>query len=264
MYSQKLSRVLLSSTFKIILLIIVLVHTVSPANAQLRKAFDQAVNSKIIQPQSATHKPRTSQLKNDPPSPNRVNNSVDSSSGVKPANKSVKPQGINNASTASFQMPTPPPSAVPKVNTPISNPKPVSYPKLTPDNKTIVPQKKNVSVSDGSFQRKEVSSRASRREVMRQKNIPTSQQFESQSRNAAGREYIYSVPLTNTVAGGRAYELKSVQQQTLDRSHLDKPHWEAGKVKTDPRTGEVRYNKYNRPKLSNEKSKEYYDEKRKK
>jgi RHS repeat-associated protein len=90
------------------------------------------------------------------------------------------------------------------------------------------------------------SSRAARREAMRQAGIPTSQQPISQSRNKSGYEYTYEVPK----AGGGT-ELKSVQQQTLDRSHVGEPHWEAGKVKVDE-AGNPRMNDYNRPKLENE------------
>jgi hypothetical protein len=50
----------------------------------------------------------------------------------------------------------------------------------------------------------------------------------------------------------------SVQQQTMDRSHVDQPHWEAGTVKTDPITGQVRMNNYGRPALTNDKSKVNY------
>ncbi len=50
----------------------------------------------------------------------------------------------------------------------------------------------------------------------------------------------------------------SVQQQTMDRSHVDQPHWEAGTVKTDPITVQVRMNNYGRPALTNDKSKVNY------
>ena len=59
---------------------------------------------------------------------------------------------------------------------------------------------------------------------MRKEEIPTSAQPKSQSKNASGREYTYEVPKK-----GGGTELKSVQQQTLDRSHKEQPHWEAGK-----------------------------------
>jgi hypothetical protein len=63
---------------------------------------------------------------------------------------------------------------------------------------------------------------------MRDEGIPTSQQPISQSRNASGREYQYEVSKT-----GGGTEIKSVQNQTLDRSHVNDPHWEAGSVKVD-------------------------------
>lgn len=93
------------------------------------------------------------------------------------------------------------------------------------------------------------SSRAMRREAMRKEGIPTSQQPHSQSKNQSGREYSYKVPGSygSTVT-------KSVQHQTMDRSHPNQPHWEAGKVKTDT-NGNVRTNKYGRPKLDGNKSK---------
>ncbi len=95
-----------------------------------------------------------------------------------------------------------------------------------------------------------LTSRAARREVMRNAGIPTSQQPLSQSRNASGREYSYDVP-----APGGGNQRMSVQQQTMDRSHPDQAHWEAGPVKIDPITGAVRENNYGRPTLTNSKTK---------
>jgi RHS repeat-associated protein len=100
----------------------------------------------------------------------------------------------------------------------------------------------------------EVTSREARREAMRKEKIPTSQQPISQSQNNSGMEYRYE---TSKPGGGT--EMKSVQQQTLDRSHPNQGHWEAGTVKTDPMTGEIRINDYGRPKLVNNKSKVDYD-----
>jgi len=99
-----------------------------------------------------------------------------------------------------------------------------------------------------------INSRQARRQVMREQGIPISQQPTSVSKNASGWEYRYEVP---TAGGG--IEIKSVQQQTLDRSHPGQGHWEAGTVKTDPRTGEIRFNDYGRPKLKSNKSKADYD-----
>ena len=88
---------------------------------------------------------------------------------------------------------------------------------------------------------------------MRDAGIPTSQQPVSQSRNASGREYSYDV--TSTSGGANRM---SVQQQTMDRNHQGQPHWEAGRVKTDPLTGAVRENNDGRPALTNDKSKVNY------
>lgn len=88
---------------------------------------------------------------------------------------------------------------------------------------------------------------------MREAGIPMSQQPVSQSRNASGREYSYDVP-----GPGGGTQRMSVQQQTMDRSHVDQPHWEAGRVKTDPLTGAARENNYGRPALTNHKSKVDY------
>jgi hypothetical protein len=85
---------------------------------------------------------------------------------------------------------------------------------------------------------------------VRQEGIPTSQQPVSQSTNKSGKEYQYEVPKQ-----GGGTETKSVQQQTMDRSHQGQEHWEAGKVKTDPLTGKTRMNDHDRPKLQNDKSK---------
>jgi hypothetical protein len=98
-----------------------------------------------------------------------------------------------------------------------------------------------------------LSSRAARREAMRDAGIPTSQQPVSQSRNASGREYSYDVP-----AQGGGMRRMSVQQQTMDRSHEGQPHWEAGPVKIDRATGDVRMNRHGRPALRNDKSKVDY------
>jgi RHS repeat-associated protein len=98
-----------------------------------------------------------------------------------------------------------------------------------------------------------ITSRAARRQAMRDAGIPTSQQPMSQSRNASGREYSYEVS-----APGGGTQRMSVQQQTMDRSHPGQPRWEAGRVKTDPLTGAARENNYGRPALTNDKSKVDY------
>lgn len=152
---------------------------------------------------------------------------------------------IDNSSNASFDRATPDPQATRRVV------------------RQSTSTRNHTTDATAAFERKRVdyaiTPRAARREAMRQDNIPTSQQPKSQSQNASGREYTYEVPKVKTVAGGDRNELKSVQQQTLDRSHANKPHWESGSVKTDPLTGEIRTNKYGRPKLVNDKSKVGYD-----
>jgi len=104
----------------------------------------------------------------------------------------------------------------------------------------------NAEGKKGSEGNPHESSRAARRETMREQGIPTSIQPKSQSKNQSGREYNYGN--------------KSVQQQTMDRSHQEKPHWEAGRIKQ--RDGKVQTNNYGRPKLENvpKKSKSYYNE----
>ena len=97
------------------------------------------------------------------------------------------------------------------------------------------------------------TSREARREAMRDAGIPTSQQPISQSKNTSGREYSYETPKE-----GGGTQIKSVQQQTMDRSHQGQPHWEAGSVKTD-QWGNTRNNSFDRPKLGSEKAKVTYD-----
>jgi RHS repeat-associated protein len=106
----------------------------------------------------------------------------------------------------------------------------------------------------GGGNRGPVTSRAARRQAAFNAGIPRSQQPLSQSRNQSGREYGYEVK----GPGGTTVKM-SVQQQTKDRSHPGEKHWEAGEVKTDPITGDIRMNRYGRPALKNSKSKEDYD-----
>ena len=107
--------------------------------------------------------------------------------------------------------------------------------------------------SGGRVTEDQLTSNAARRKVMREQDIPTSQQPTAQAQNESGRSYEYELPKAR---GG--VETKSVQQQTLDSSHPGQGHWEAGSIKTDPITGKVRTNNYGRPKLTNDKSKAYY------
>ncbi len=117
---------------------------------------------------------------------------------------------------------------------------------------TLVRGGKGKGANSASTVSKPMTSRAARRQAMRDEGIPTSQQPSSQSKNASGREYTYTVPKK-----GGGTQKKSVQQQTKDRNH-DRPHWEAGAVKMD--NTRVRMNRYKRPKLTNNKSKVEYDE----
>jgi RHS repeat-associated protein len=112
---------------------------------------------------------------------------------------------------------------------------------------------KETARSAAKAEAKAATSNAARREAMREQGIPTSQQPKSQSQNASGREYTYETPKS-----GGGTEPSSVQQQTMDRSHPGESHWEAGKLKIDQRSGEIRENNYGRPKLQNDKSKVDY------
>ena len=119
----------------------------------------------------------------------------------------------------------------------------------------VLAQEVKGGVNEGKNIVKDISktSREARRDVMRKEGIPTSQQPVSQSKNSAGREYTYEVSKSY---GG--VQKKSVQQQTMDRSHPGEKHWEGGYVKLDSRTGEIRMNNYGRPKLDSNKSKVDY------
>jgi hypothetical protein len=129
------------------------------------------------------------------------------------------------------------------------------------DNNTYAVSQAGILVHNKSAQIKPVprdtgvTSRAARRQAMRDQDIPTSQQPLSQSENASGREYTYEVPKP-----GGGTQLKSVQDQTLDSSHPGQGHWEAGTAKTDPTTGNVIPNNSGRPRLKSDKSKVDYNE----
>ncbi|WP_197432258.1 RHS repeat-associated core domain-containing protein, partial [Pseudomonas lundensis] len=110
----------------------------------------------------------------------------------------------------------------------------------------------NETLPLGSEENPFVTSRAARREAMRQARIPTSQQPISQSKNNSGWEYRYETPQPG---GGKG--LASVQQQTMDVSHPDQPHWEAGKVKLDD-DGNPRMSRHGRPQIRNGKGKAFY------
>ena len=101
------------------------------------------------------------------------------------------------------------------------------------------------------------TSNAARRAAMRSEGIPTSQQPSKQSRSKSGMEYQYKRP-----KDGGGTQTKAVQDQTLDYNHKNKPHWEAGKTKVDDK-GNVQTNQHGRAKLSNNKSKVEYPNKKK-
>jgi RHS repeat-associated protein len=94
------------------------------------------------------------------------------------------------------------------------------------------------------------TARAADRAAMRGAGIPTSQQAVRQGQTAAGRFRIYETP---KAGGGRAS--KAVVHSSLDRSRVGETHVEAGSVKTDPRTGELRMNRYGAPRLGSDKTK---------
>lgn len=75
-----------------------------------------------------------------------------------------------------------------------------------------------------------LTSRAARRQAMREAGIPTSQQPISQKLTPAGRQYVYEVPRP----GGGTRRMV-VTDQTTDRVPGHGPHWEAGPAKTPER-----------------------------
>jgi hypothetical protein len=70
------------------------------------------------------------------------------------------------------------------------------------------------------------TSRAARRQAMRDQGIPTSQQPDSQLSTVAGYQYTYTVP-----AEGGGERLMTVTDQTTDDVADHGPHWEAGPAK---------------------------------
>ena len=110
----------------------------------------------------------------------------------------------------------------------------------------------DVSKATGKTAKTVETSRAARREAMRESGIPTSQQPASQFKTKSGYVYNYDAPTSSN-----SKNFKSVQQQTLDRSHPNAPHWEAGNVKMQD--GKVKYNSDGVPSFYNEgKAKVYY------
>ena len=96
-----------------------------------------------------------------------------------------------------------------------------------------------------------LSSRAARRQAMRDAGIPTSQQPVSQrsvrtpSGEPAGRQYDYDTP---SPGGGTTRQ--SVQHSLTDDVPGHGPHWEAGRVKSGGRTDSL-----GRPRLQSGKAK---------
>ena len=96
-----------------------------------------------------------------------------------------------------------------------------------------------------------LSSRAARRQAMRDAGIPTSQQPVSQrsvrtpSGEPAGRQYDYDTP---SPGGGTTRQ--SVQHSLTDDVPGHGPHWEAGRVKSGGRTDSL-----GRPRLQSRKAK---------
>ena len=85
---------------------------------------------------------------------------------------------------------------------------------------TTVHNSCNVSGSE------EITSRAARRQAMREQGIPTSQQPVRQMKTDAGYSYEYEVPKS-----GGGSQLKVVSDETTDRVAGHGPHWEAGTAK---------------------------------
>jgi hypothetical protein len=126
--------------------------------------------------------------------------------------------------------------------------------------------KEPAKIGNVADRKPEQTSRAARREAMREQGIPTSQQPDSQSsptgpaqhdsgdivRGAepvsAGRQLTYTVP---TAGGGT--QQKSVQHSLTDNVEGHGPHWEAGPVKDEGKTDSV-----GRPSLKSDKSKVEY------
>lgn len=77
-----------------------------------------------------------------------------------------------------------------------------------------------------------VTSRAARREAMREYGVPTSRPFDAQMRTEAGYQYEYRIP--DAEAGSRRV---AVTDQTTDRVPGHGPHWEVGQVKPPEQYG---------------------------
>lgn len=91
-----------------------------------------------------------------------------------------------------------------------------------------------------------MTDRAARREAMRQKGIPTSQQPTSQSGRGSQRQYEYE---TTGPGGGR--QTQAVTHHPADKQH-PKPHWHAGDARVDPATGQPIRNRHGQVKYHKE------------
>ena len=101
------------------------------------------------------------------------------------------------------------------------------------------------------------TSRQARRETMRNQGISTFPRLNNPNPNLKIPREGNTLIRFQNLEGGKEY--KSSQQQTMDRSHPGENHWETGTVKTNPMTGDIRYNEYGRPKITNDKSKANYE-----
>jgi len=97
-----------------------------------------------------------------------------------------------------------------------------------------------------------LTSRAARRQAMREAGIPTSDTPVKQTNTPAGRQYEYLTPQSN---GGPRRQV--VTDQTTDRVADHGPHWEAGPVKHPDEVPENR-DPLGRLRVTNDKSKVYY------
>lgn len=111
------------------------------------------------------------------------------------------------------------------------------------------------------------TSRAARREAMRQQGIPTSQQptkqtYDKDRDGVVRRSYSYSVPKERTALekGGKYKSMMVINDPAPKAASAHHgPHWEAGKTKTpDPLTNKPRLDQYKRERLENGKSRVGY------
>jgi hypothetical protein len=91
-----------------------------------------------------------------------------------------------------------------------------------------------VRIAERGAGRAKKTSRAARREAMRQQGIPTSRPAAAQSGAAGSRQYIVE---------GADGKPRVVSQHLPDEQHSD-PHWHASTPRTDPLTGRMRVNRH--------------------